>query len=57
MNKKVSGFKLLKVRRVLWERLKIMSAKSNISLQDATHRVLLQGLKYTSNLTANDNGK
>jgi hypothetical protein len=57
VNKKASGYKLLKVRRVHWERLKILAVKNNVSLQDLTERALTQWLKYSPTLTSKDNGK
>lgn len=57
MNKKVSGHKVLKVRAILWHRLKILAVKNNVSLQDFTERALTQWLKYNPTLTSKDNGK
>jgi hypothetical protein len=58
MNQKVSGFKQIKVPAVVWHRLKIMSVKNHMSLQDLTERLLIQALKYgTLSAKTNDNGK
>jgi len=58
MNKKLTGFKQVKVRSVLWHRLKILAVKNNVSLQDLAERALTQWLKYNPTLTSSkDNGK
>jgi hypothetical protein len=58
MNKKVSGHKLLKVRAILWHRMKILAVKNNVPLQDLTERLLVQALKYgTLRAKTNDNGR
>jgi hypothetical protein len=58
MNYKVTGFKQIKVPAVVWHRLKIMSVKNHMSLQDLTERLLVQALKYGTTLTTTkDNEK
>jgi hypothetical protein len=57
MNQKVTGFKLLKVRAILWQQLKILAAKNNTSMQELTERAIRQWLKYSPNIKTNDNEK